>query len=288
MVTHVKQHYVPAFLLEQWHTPPDGKLSTFRWADGKLVHARHKAKAVAKEDHLYSMSRSSSTPDVRIERDFLGPHVDDPASIAHKSILAGGVRSLSMEQRLVWSRFLVSMMIRDPDMMIRMREHGRKLFTDSLNASPVEYLAARGNAPEETLSEWMQNRHPDRFDDIAPAILPRLVHSVRYNDAFMSAVWATRPIKRCNFDLMLGDRPLTCVGDFATTWLVVLPLAPKLAFVAFNQVETWGDVMRRDETSFVKTANLHTIEDAVVYAYATNADQQRFVEKYLRQVPRSS
>ena len=68
-VSHANQHYVPRFLLEPWHTPPDYKLTAFRWADGHLVNRRYKAKSVAKERHLYSLERSRVEPTSGLSED---------------------------------------------------------------------------------------------------------------------------------------------------------------------------------------------------------------------------
>ena len=157
-MSHRKHHYVPAFLLEQWHAEDTRKLVSFRWAHGALRSHPHTAQHVAKADHLYSMVRSASQPNVAAERDFLGPHVDDPAAKVHKQILASGVRSLSMQDRAVWSRFLVAQLLRIPRMVEHMRGKGRDILRRQLQDAPDEYEAVRGDAAEESLYEWaLQN-----------------------------------------------------------------------------------------------------------------------------------
>jgi hypothetical protein len=91
MTTYQQQHYVPRFLLKQWHTPPDNKLSSFKWVNGQVIHKRYTAKSVGKMKNIYSTQRSSEQPNVSVERDVLGPLVDEPASLAHKIIVQKGV-----------------------------------------------------------------------------------------------------------------------------------------------------------------------------------------------------
>ena len=146
MATHAEHHFVPRFLLEQWHTPPDTRLSSFRWAGTNLVSHRYKAKSVAKERHLYSLSRSSGEPDFQLEKNFWGPQVDDPAAVVHAKLLREGLDALGREDRIIWARFLVGLMLRTPGMVSRIRERGRQVLSAGLDDAPDAYLEIRGMA----------------------------------------------------------------------------------------------------------------------------------------------
>lgn len=281
MPSYANQHYVPKFLLERWHGGADEKLTAFRWAHGALTHRRYRAKSVAKAHHLYSMQRSRTEPDVQVERDFLGPHVDDPAAVVHKKILLSGVRSLTDDDKVNWSPFLVSLMLRVPRMMDHMRKRGREILTAGLDQHPSEFADVRGEAPKQTLREWVQKNEPDLLEDLAVRTLPKLVCSQSLNGALLGARWATRPVPTARFDLMISDRPLIYVGTFGSRFLVCLPLSPRLAFLAFNDDAIWDNVVRRSDDIFVREMNLSTVCQAETFAYATDARQASFVGKYL-------
>lgn len=282
MPAHAQQHYVPKFLLEQWHSGTDDKLTAFRWTHGNLTNHRYKARSVAKAAHLYSMQRSHAQPDVQAERDFLGPQVDEPASIVHKKILDGGVRSLNDADKRRWSVLLVSLLIRIPTMMQHMRERGSNVLSAGLDESPEEYDAIRGDTPEATLREWVAKNQPDVMEDLAVMTLPHLVFSQLLNGALLRAKWATRPLKRSRFDLLISDQPLTYAGTFETRFLVGLPLSPQLAFLAFNDDQTWDKIMAKSDSEFARDANLSSVTGADTYVYATGVGQEAFVRKYLR------
>lgn len=282
MSSHASQHYVPKFLLEQWHSGNDDKLSAFRWAHGKLTHHRYRAKSVAKAEHLYSMQRSKAQPDIQVERDFLGPHVDDPAAVVHKKILSNGVRSLTDDDKRAWSPFLVSLMLRVPAMMKHMRKRGREVLAAGLDEHPEEFLDVRGDAAEATLREWVEKNSPDVLDDLAVLTLPQLVYSQLLNGALLGAKWATRPLADTRYDLLISDRPLIYAGTFGTKFLVGLPLSPRLAFLAFNDDATWANVMRRPDGNFVREMNVSSASEAETYVYASDGRQDSFVRKFLR------
>src|ERR1700720_789897 len=102
MAAHDSHHYVPRFLLQGWHTPPDDKLSAFSWVNGRLLHERYTAKHVAKTTGLYALQGTDDPERNLVERDYFGPVVDEPAAAAHKQILAGGVRRLNDAQKTHW------------------------------------------------------------------------------------------------------------------------------------------------------------------------------------------
>lgn len=95
MAAHDSHHYVPRFLLQGWHTPPDDKLSTFSWVNGRLLHERYTAKHVAKSTGLYALHEAEEANRNFVEREYFGPIVDEPGAVAHKQILASGVQSLA-------------------------------------------------------------------------------------------------------------------------------------------------------------------------------------------------
>lgn len=281
MATHAEQHFVPRFLLERWHTGDDAKLTSFRWADDSIVSHRYKAKSVAKERHLYSMSRSSPTPDVQIEKAFWGPHVDDPAAVVHAKMLAQGVSSLTAEEKKDWSPFVVSLMIRTPRMVRHIRERGRSVLQAGLDENPDEYLAARGQAPEASLREWIEKHAPDVLDDLGVMTLPELAFSERLNLTLLNVTWGIRAIGSARYNLLISDSPLIVAGTLESSFLVALPISPRHLFFAYNNERTFDKLRQLSHDLFVRETNLSTVAAAETYVYATDATQRSFVQKYL-------
>jgi hypothetical protein len=79
--THKSHRFVPAFLLGRWESGPRALLVAFRRENGRFLSSRHEAKAVAKRNHLNSMCRQAPQLDTSLERDYMGPEIDDKAAI---------------------------------------------------------------------------------------------------------------------------------------------------------------------------------------------------------------
>lgn len=277
-----QQHYVPAFLLKHWHSPTDHKLTQFRWANEQVRTNRHSAKHVAKARHLYSTLRSADQPDTALERDYMTPHVDTPASVVHAAMLQDGVGSMTPEQAQIWARFLVAQMLRVPDKVEQIRIRGREILMAGLDEEPEEYDAIRGNAPEETLAEWLQAHGPDVLDDLGINTMPSIIESQLLNGALLKARWALLDLNSSNFDLVIGDKPLVLAGALSGGFLAALPVAPRKLFVAYDNPGTLENILKQRQTDFVKITNKDMVSRASKYVYGTSAESLPLIRKWLQ------
>jgi hypothetical protein len=279
---HKNHHYVPRFLLEQWQTAPDNKLTQFQWLRGNLKSERYTAKAVGKEEHLYSRMRQTAEPDVTVERDFLGPDVDEPASKVHKRLITSGVRSLTDAERHVWTRFIVSLLLRTPAMMQHMRARGRAVLAAEVDKDPDDFMELRGSEPEPTLREWLEINMPWELDDLAVRTLPDLVCSDKLNAGIWEGIWATRTLKPETRDLLIGDRPLIYVGTMESGHLIAVPISPRRLFFKAPDKTTVENVFRESEKHFTKKLNTQTTFQAERYVYSTGSQHEPLIRKHLR------
>ncbi|WP_457323958.1 DUF4238 domain-containing protein [Roseateles sp. P5_E11] len=89
MGSHNNHHFIPVFLLAEWESGADGKLSALRWRRGEVGVDRYKAKSVAKQRHLYAIETSGPEPNQALVRQFMAKKIDDPAALVHAAIVTG-------------------------------------------------------------------------------------------------------------------------------------------------------------------------------------------------------
>lgn len=178
------------------------------------------------------MRRSSVKPDVRIERDFLGPIVDGPAALVFQLIIKNGVRVLTLENQIDWARFIISLLHRTPAQMKSIRNDGAKTLALELKDKPEEYLVLHGKNTEKTLREYAEkNVNPDILDDMGARVLPALVTKPELNLPLLNSIWMTRILKQSQNNFLVGDKPLICNGSFKTSFVICLLLTPKIVFL---------------------------------------------------------
>jgi hypothetical protein len=273
---HAAHHFVPRFLLAQWESGPDQKLSRYQWVRDTLRHDRRKAKSVAKVRHLYSRMRDTATPDVTVEREFMGPEVDDPAAVVHAKMLRLGLRGLSPEDRVIWSRFIVSLMLRGPRMMDNIRARGRAILMKSVTDQGKDPDIDEGY---DSLLSWVMAECPWEMDDLGVRALPMLVNSEKLNAQVMAGHWATRPIVGSDLDLLISDRPLLIAGDYKSSYVIAMPISPRRLFVAFNDTGTWDRMSKKSSKQLVKDSNLDTVVNAERVVFATGQQHETFIRK---------
>ncbi|MWL91224.1 DUF4238 domain-containing protein [Cupriavidus sp. SW-Y-13] len=275
MAAHNEHHYIPKFLLKAWHSGEDEKLSQMRWSRGQITEKRYKAKSVAKERHLYSMKRLSDQPNQEIEPKFMSRHIDDPAALVHKAILANGLHDMSEDQKMTWTLFLVSLVYRGPGAIEHVRESGidalYSQFTDEVEG------AAGPTESSKRLFDLYRQRDPS-LQDFGTYALPELIQTSSYNKLFFEADWGIRRIVKTKEMLLVGDRPLTLFGPETRLDLIYLPLAPDVAFFASNSTQMKQWVNSLGDSQFVKQMNRGMVEQASMYVWGSNFEHRRLLE----------
>lgn len=122
-------------------------------------------------------------PDNKLEREFMGPRVDDPAAIAYQVMLNGDIEALNEQHRRDWVRFLVCQMIRTPKMVTRVRLRGREILMRG--DEPVAAAVLQPGEPQVPLAQWLKEHEPGLFDDLGIDTLPHIINSQLLNGVFL-------------------------------------------------------------------------------------------------------
>ncbi|MDM0110075.1 DUF4238 domain-containing protein [Variovorax sp. J22R24] len=280
---YTRQHYVPKFLLRQWHTPPDDMLSLHQRVRGEFVVKRATANNVGFERHLYSIMMPGGFMDTTIEREFMGPHVDDPAAKAHV-ILEKGVRGLEEDQHGAWAQCILSLMMRVPRMMEMLHTKANGVLGQILDHDPT--VGQRPDAPNMTSREWVASNWPEAYSELAVRVLPQLIQSDLLHSGMKKGHWATRTIaSSCPFDLVIGDHPLMYHGTLEKSFLIALPLSPRCVYLHFDHPKTWEDLQNLGDAEFAKRMNLESVSRAERFVFAAGGRHAAFIEKHLKAAP---
>lgn len=242
-----------------------------------MLESRCSPRSVAKVQHLYSLNRSSREPDVRLEKEFFGPKLDDLAAPIHRLLLTSGVAAVSSEQRVNWSRFLLAQMIRVPSSMAFIRGLGRDFMLEQFR-----FMAAIAGRPE-AADIWLRPERRDTLDDEGMKVLRRFIESPEFNRDIVFGEWAIINIGKGDIDTLLSDSPLAYLGDLKeNAFMLMLPLSPRKLFVCASATSDLAKVTTNDARKFVKATNRQLVKQAGEYVYATGIIHTPLVRKHLR------
>lgn len=269
---HKSHHFVPAFLLRRWESGPRALLVAFRWENGRFLSSWHKAKAVAKKDHLNSMDRQASQPDVSLERDYMGPEIDDRAAVALDAMEEGGPHALSPQMREDWTRFLVAQTMRSPDLNEQMRCISKSFMAKFVR----DRLEAVGVPPDE---ELLSSAH--ELPDTAMKAFRHAVDASPLWSKIASATWSLLEFDESDGELLMGDEPVSYFDDEAGGFMLAMPLGPKRLLLVCGDPAQLQRLEQWTVDTLLSTMNEQMVEQTWRSVYAASDRYFDFIKERL-------
>ncbi|WP_269715630.1 DUF4238 domain-containing protein [Caulobacter sp. NIBR2454] len=161
--------------------------------------------------------------------------IDDEAAKVRRKLAAYGVASLTERERLEWSRFLVSLIARQPRMVAKVRQEAPAYLRESLMAHPEEYEEVRAEAGPADLVEWTEEQHPHLIDNFGVPLLAKLTDDLGMREQFSSLRWVLIDVSLGGRNLLLSDYPLLLEGRLDENgFYLSLPISPTQLFVGYR------------------------------------------------------
>jgi Protein of unknown function (DUF4238) len=280
MPSHEKHHFVPRFLLQEWHTGPDDKLSCFRWESSRFLHHRYTAKSVAAELRLYSIGLSQLDDGNILEREYFAEKIDSPAAVVHKLILSNGIDSLNQENRKTWARFLLAQVVRTPDKVEYVRDAGSRYLRDFLLQRVVDKVGLP-QIHKSALDEFLKSNAPDFASNFSVAHLPSAIEAQLKRGELLNVHWLLRKIRPTTTPFLISDRPIVYEGKLEAGFVIAMPISPFVFFVASSAPNAEKLLNKFSDPIFSTRVNYSTASTAERYVYACGESQSKFVKRYL-------
>lgn len=276
-----KHHYIPKFYLKQW-IGEDEKLCEFSRPHKVVKPRRTDPDGTGYERGLYTFPNLPPVAQNAIEKKLL-QMADDKAASVLKRILAGDM-DLDEDARSAWSRFLMSLMHRNPERIAQLRA--------VIVEKYPEYL-------DEIRDNFDEIKHPDDprsfeevrlvgakdLDHVHFRLLAEVIDSQEVGKYLNNMFWGMIRFHRAAFPLLTSDRPTIMTNGIRYSGShIVLPISPAQIFVAAatrqGLIELNG-VLKHSDTP--KRLNDLVARQARRYVYGRDDAQLRFVENRLGQ-----
>ena len=231
----MRHHYVPQFLLRAWSDgTPDKKIETFRLDLTHLPSSRFTPKHTGYEDDLYALSLPvvASMEQHAVEKHVL-QHVDNLAARVRLKMEVSGLKSLSIDERSDWVRFVVSLRLRQPEMVLHLKNDATTHLRKTLRDSPGEYEALAESGEPPTLEEWTEQRFPGLIENFGLSFFHKLIADVDIGEDIFRMKWWLWDFSRTGRKLILADRPCILTSALKSPdCMLALPISPIKAFLA--------------------------------------------------------
>ncbi len=281
-----RHHFVPKFLLQNWATADEKIVVYRRLPSGKVVHDRVAAKGAGYEEHLYTFPKLGKNATV-VETKLWGPQ-DDGASKLVAKMIAGGGGDLAEEETLAWSRFLLGMLLRNPESTKTLKEVAQAVWSSSGPKTQAQYEAHKGPGDPDTLEEWLAADDPAGGEVLGV----KLFNALSLNDKICAFIremsWNILSFHNLPGKLITSDRAIFASNGWSKpTGQIILPLGPNHVFCAFNDQSFLAQLQQEDAAYLHDLVRKLMAVRARRYIYAATGKEHDFVEKWLgyEQIP---
>jgi hypothetical protein len=267
-------HYLPVFYLNQW-CGTLGKVVRYYRPHKKVLASPIAPRNTGYEPQLYSLDGFPNAQKQWIEKYFMTPVVDDPASRAFNRLVNG--KELPSNMKPDWVRFLMSLNLRDPATVTEISDAMRRELTNQLCGW---YEANKTATDPPTFAEWAKNNAPlNIFENSGKLYLPNFIENSGIGTDLIRMHWFTWDLQSSGITLLTGDRPLIQThGLKDQRSVVILPISPRFAFVATRAREIADSLHQVKPKRLVKYINEMIVAQAVKHVYGSSDRHLRFVE----------
>jgi hypothetical protein len=235
----MRHHFVPQFLQRAWRGA-DGRVTTFRLDLEQISISRLAPKSTGYEDDLWSLSHDEI---LGMKKDAVEEHlfarIDNEAASVHECLTKRGLRELTPVQRAAWVRFIMSLRLRDPDVIQGLKLEASETLRTSLRDSPEELELQAGEGDFQTLEAWVDEKFPGMIENFGLSFIHELISDHKHGNQFFRMKWWLWDFSTVGVELLLSDRPLILTAPLADkSTIVALPIAPYKCFLGTQSSRT--------------------------------------------------
>jgi len=276
-----KHHYIPVFYLKQW-TGSDGRLCEYSRPYDRVKPRRVHPDGTGYVNGLNTIEGLPPGEEQYLE-DVFFKIADNYAARALRILLGVKPWNFTPKERSGWSRFIISLMMRNPESVQKHREVASTIFKDALPRIEATYAKERGPDDPLTYAEYAQLHGPNPAGRTIALLMQGLIDNVPVGTSINGMRWTVLVDPNPKHSLLTSDRPLLITNGIKhPSGQVILPISPLHAFVATNNIETENYI----RNVWTNRQAIPQINDKVAsqsrkYVYAYDDTQLSFVSKRL-------
>jgi hypothetical protein len=281
-----KHHYIPVFYSKEW-AGPDGRLCEYSRpydvVKPKLVHP----KGTGYVRGLYTVPRNDPRVAEFIEREFL-KITDNEAARVLQMFKSGQQIFWTTETRSAWSRFIISLMLRNPEYVSKMAAEVVGFFDPNSTELNDKYRQIRRPDDPDTYEEYIaKTGHPaGRTSAIA---MQTIIDSPRMGGHLNQMRWSVVTFTNATHALLTSDRPIIMTNGLVKPRdHLALPIGPLSLFVATNTLESENIIKNMNPRELMRQVNDRVVAQSRRFVYGTDDSQLRFVAKRLGKIEPST
>jgi hypothetical protein len=267
--------------LRQWCDPATGKLIEYTIKQGKLISKRVGPEATGYEFGLYAFSELPPDQAQFIEAKFFD-YADRKAADALQLHLNGRTTEWTSELRSAWSRFVIALQLRHPDVMPELRISAEAIWSGS--NTPIlqqRYETIREPDDPNTFDEYLARQDPLTSVKARVNLIVALFDNEIVGEHINKMCWAVIDVSASRHKLLTSDRPVEMFSIKDPKGVIGLPISPTKLFVAVNDRRMFHNFRTGKEREIVRLVNTRNVTRARRFVWATDQLQKVFIKKHM-------
>jgi hypothetical protein len=272
-----KHHYIPVFYLKQW-AGSDDRICEFSKPSDRVKQKRVHPDGTA---YVRGLNKIPGLPphEANYLETYFMQLTDNHASRALRILLGQTPWRFTNQKRSGWSRFIVSLVARNPESVQRLKTAGHALFDQALPDIEADY--ARRKQP--TYAEYAAQSSPNPTGRAAAILIQKVIDHSQLGNRINQMRWMVLHDARPKNLLLTSDRPIVMTNGIAyEDSQIILPISPRHIFVATNNATTENyirDVMLRKQ--MIEQINDRVVRQSHKFVYGFSDAQLSFVSRRL-------
>ena len=212
---------------------------------------------------------------------------DDLAARAMRVLLEGKDINASSVVKSGWSRFILSLLMRNPEYLARIKLQIRAKYAGTMEELRAGYTAWKLPGDPETFDAFLAKMEPASLDKAGAIFLQNIIDHKRIGTHINGMRWVMFALLRPLHGLLTSDRPVVMSNGIGyLNSFILLPVSPTHIFLATNTDTT----ERKIETliqgnRLEKFLNNAVVSQAYRFVYGQTDSQLLFVERRLAKSP---
>lgn len=273
-----KHHYIPVFYSREW-AGLDGRLCEYSRPYREVKPQWKHPDATGYVRGLYTVPKNDPIVSEYIERHFFRV-TDNGAAVVARQLRIEGRNDLFSLDRSSWSRFIISLMLRNPEYVARMAAEVAGFYARTDNEE--KYQELRGPNDPATFEEYVAKRMFHPAGRMSAYALQKIIDSPMMGGHLNQMRWSVVTFKNERHTLLTSDRPIIMTnGIISRGDHLALPIGPRMLFVATNNIQTENMIRTIDPEILIAQVNHRVASQARKYVYGCDDRQLRFVENRL-------
>jgi hypothetical protein len=276
-----RHHYIPVFYLKQW-AGEDGRICEFSKPYDRVKPRRVHSEGTAYIDGLNTIEGLPLNQEQYLE-DVFFKIADDAAARALHVLFRPPPWNFTTRERSGWSRFIVSLMMRNPESLQKHKEIAAAIFKDALPRIEDAYANDRGPNDPPTYAEYAAIHGPNPAGRTIVRVIQGLIDNVDVGRKINSMRWLVLHDPSPKFEILTSDRPLLITNGIGhQNSQIIMPISPFHIFIATNNVQTENGIRAVWQTrNGVQKINERVACQSRKYVFGRDDKQLKFVSRRL-------